>query len=52
LRNLGFPCTRESDAATTQKCVKTFQLVRLKQKTPSGALADVRNDLRDKHDNP
>jgi len=52
LHNLGFPCKPDSDGPTTQKSVKAYQRSRLKQKTPSGVLADIRNDARDKHDNP
>jgi hypothetical protein len=52
LHNLGFPCTRSSGADTTKKSVQAFQRSRLKQKTPSGVVADIRNDARDKHDNP
>ena len=52
LHNLGFPCQPDSDATASKKSVQAFQRVRLKQKTPSGALADIRNDARDKHDNP
>jgi hypothetical protein len=51
LRNLGYTCRRGSAAEFTKKCVKAFQRGRLKQKTPSGVAADIRNDARDRHDN-
>lgn len=51
LRNLGFSCVVDSDADATKQSVKAFQRVRLKQKTPSGAPADIQNNARDNHDN-
>jgi hypothetical protein len=50
LHNLGYSCLVDSDAAATKKSVKAFQRGWLKQKTPSGVTADIRNDARDKHD--
>jgi hypothetical protein len=51
LRSLGFGCRRGSDNERTKKCVELFQRVHLKQNAPSGRVSDVRNDVRDKHDN-
>jgi hypothetical protein len=51
LHNLGYPCVVDSNANVTKHSVKAFQRGRLKQKTPSGVTADIRNDARDKHDN-
>jgi len=50
LHNLGSPCLVDSDAGVTSKAVKAYQRGRLKQKAPTGAPADIRNDIRDKHD--
>jgi hypothetical protein len=50
LHNLGAPCVLDSDADTTKKAVKAYQIGRLKQKTPSGVLGDIKNDARDRHD--
>jgi hypothetical protein len=50
LHNLGYPCVTGSDADATKRSVKAFQRGRLKQKTPSGAAADIRAAVRDRHD--
>ena len=50
LHNLGSPCVLDSDAGATTKAVKAYQIARLKQKTPSGVLADIKDDSRTRHD--
>jgi hypothetical protein len=52
LHNLGYSCVRGSGADETKRSVQAFQRGTLKQKTPSGNAADIRNDVRDKHDKP
>jgi len=50
LHNLGYNVFPYSDAAATKKAVEAFQRGRLKQKTPSGVIADIHSKARDKHD--
>ncbi len=52
LNNLGFRCDPDAQAARTQDDVKTYQRTRLKNKSPSGAAADIQTDIRNRHDNP
>jgi hypothetical protein len=52
LYNLGFRCEPDTKANLTGDCVKVYQRTRLKEKTPSGAFADIESGLRDFHDNP
>ena len=50
LHNLRYRCEPDSDATATTQSVKAFQRGRLKQKTPSGALADIKASALSKHD--
>lgn len=51
LHNLGYGCSRGATGDGAKKCVAAFQRGLLKQKTPSGNWQDIRDDVRDKHDN-
>jgi hypothetical protein len=51
LRSLGFGISRGSDGERTRKSVELFQRNHLKQNSPSGRVSDVRDDVRDRHDN-
>jgi len=52
LLNLGFLQGLNASAAQTTAAVKRYQLVCLKQKSGSGTLKDIEDDLRKRHDNP
>jgi hypothetical protein len=52
LHNLGYGCNRGADTEHTKKCVAAYQRAFLKQQTPSGKWQDIRDNTRDKHDNP
>lgn len=52
LHNLGFGCDAGSDADTTTRAVKAYQALYLNQKDGSGALADIKDDVKKRHDNP
>jgi len=52
MHNLGFGCGRGSDSESTKKCVAAYQRNILKQNSPSGKAKDIRDDVRDRHDNP
>ena len=47
-----YRCVPTRTPPRRRRAVKAFQRGRLKQKTPSGALADIRHRRADKHDTP
>jgi hypothetical protein len=51
LGNLGFKCSGSSDGEATTRAVKAYQRKHLKQPDGSGVLADVKGDLKSRHDN-
>jgi len=51
LGNLGFNCDGSSDGEATARAVKAYQRKHLKQPDGSGALADVKGDVKNRHDN-
>jgi hypothetical protein len=52
LGNLGFACSRTSDATATTRAVKAYQRLHLKQPDGSGVLADVKGHVKTRHDDP
>lgn len=50
LHNLGFNCDAKSDGAATAKAVKAYQRFYQKKEAPSGRLADIQSDVKNRHD--
>jgi hypothetical protein len=52
LHNLAFPCDSTSDNAKTNRAVKLYQRVHMKQENGSGVIKDIEAHIRNFHDNP
>lgn len=50
LHNLGFACDANSDAKTTERAVRAYQLLYESDREGSGTLKDIEADLSDRHD--